>query len=120
MTRRIPILNLGQILLTSIQLDLTDHEALTFQADLLRRIETTRAMGAVIDISALDVVDSYMARVLAETANMARLVGADIVVCGMHPEVALTLIEMGRALDGIRTALNLDQGMAALQHLLKP
>jgi rsbT antagonist protein RsbS len=115
---RIPILKFKNILLTSIQVDLTDKEALNFQADLLQMVAKTEARGAVIDISALDVVDSYMARVLADTATMVRLLGAEIVVCGMQPAVALTLIGMGRELDNVQTALNLDQGIEKLLRLV--
>ena len=115
----IPILRLKDILLTSIQVDLTDQEALDFQADVLRVVSETEAQGIVIDITAMDVIDSFMARVINDTANMVRLLGAEVVLSGMQPMVALTLIEMGRELVGVETALNLDQGLEKLQRLIE-
>ena len=115
---RIPILKLKQLLLTSIQTDLSDDDALQFQHDLTERTRESGVAGVVIDITALDVVDSFMARVLNDTANMVRLVGAETVVCGMQPAVALTLIEMGRELVGVNTALNLDQAVDRLDELI--
>jgi rsbT antagonist protein RsbS len=112
---RIPILKLGEILLTSIQSDVTDEAALALQSDILKRIEETRAVGIVLDITALDVVDSYMARVLNETARMARLMGGEVVVTGMNPMVAVTLMEMGRELVDVMTALTLEQGVEKLK-----
>ena len=114
----IPILQLKDILLTSVQVDLTDQDALGFQDDVLRRVAATEANGVVIDITALEVVDSFMARVLNDTANMARLVGAAVVVCGMQPSVALTLTEMGRELMGVATALNLEHALEEIQPLI--
>ena len=111
---RIPILRLGDILLTSIQVDLTDAEVMLFQADVLRAIADTEGRGLAIDITALEVVDSFMARTINDTASMARLLGAEVVVCGMHPAVALTLIEMGRGLIGVETTFNLNEGLARL------
>ena len=111
----IPILKIRNILLSSIQMDLEDDEALQFQEDLIGRTRSTRCAGVIIDITALDVVDSFMARVLNDTANMVRLVGAHAVVCGMQPAVALTLVEMGRELIGVKVALNLDQAMDELE-----
>ncbi len=116
---RIPILRIKGILLTSIQVDLTDQDALEFQRDVLSRASETEAKGLVIDISALDVVDSFLARVLNDTANMARLLGTQVVICGMQPPVALTLIEMGRELVGVETVLNLDQGMEKIEQLIR-
>lgn len=112
---RIPILKLGDILLTSIQSDVTDDVAMVLQTDILYRLEETRARGVVLDITALDVVDSYMARVLTETARMAKLMGGEVVVTGMNPMVAITLIEMGRDLMGVMTALTLEQGVEKLK-----
>jgi len=112
---RIPILRLGNILLTSLQSDITDEHTEFLQYDILQRLEQTRATGVVLDITALDVVDSYMARILAETARMARLMGAEVVITGMNPMVAVTLIEMGRELIDVTTALTLDQGIEALK-----
>jgi rsbT antagonist protein RsbS len=115
----IPILRLRNILLTSIQVDLTDLEALEFQSDVLHEVDETEAQGIVIDITALDVVDSFMARVLNDTARMVRLLGAEVVLSGMQPMVALTLVEMGRELVGVETALNLDQGLERLESLIR-
>lgn len=116
---RIPILKLKNILLSSIQTDLSDDDALQFQQDLLEQARDSAVAGVVIDITALDVVDSFMARVLNDTATMVRLVGAESVVCGMQPAVALTLIEMGRELVGVETALNLDQAVDRLEGLIR-
>jgi len=116
---KVPILRLGDILLTSIQVDLTDQDALDFQADVLETVVQTEARGLVIDITALDVVDSFIARVLNDTANMVRLLGAEVVISGMQPLVALALMEMGRALIGVETALNLEQGVEKLQRLIE-
>jgi rsbT antagonist protein RsbS len=116
---KIPILRLKDILLTSIQEDLTDEEALDFQSDVLTRINETESKGIVIDITALDVVDSYMARLLNETASMVQILGSEVVICGMQPSVALTLVEMGRELIGVQTALNLDQGFEMVQRLIE-
>jgi len=108
---KIPILRLKEILLTSVQVELTDRDALEFQQDILAAIKDTDARGAVIDITALEVVDSFLARVLNDTARMAQLLGAETVICGMRPAVALTLVEMGREMVGVESALNLDQAM---------
>jgi rsbT antagonist protein RsbS len=116
---KIPILKLKDILITSIQIDLTDEEAIVFQTDVLAKVSETDAKGVVIDITALDVVDSFMARVLNNTATMVRLLGAEVVLCGMQPSVALTLIEMGRELIGVETALNLDQAVDKINELIK-
>ncbi len=115
---RIPILRLKGILLTSIQVDLADQEALEFQSDLVQEVTRSEAQGVVIDVTALDVVDSFMARVLNETASMAQTLGAEVVLCGIQPSVALTLTEMGRELIGVDTALSLEQGVERVQDLL--
>jgi len=115
---KIPVLRLKDILLTSIQVDLTDEDALEFQTDVLERVKETEAEGIIIDITALDVVDSFLARVLNETAVMVELLGTKAVISGMQPDVALTLVEMGRELVGVETALNLDHGMEKLQELI--
>ncbi len=115
---KIPILRYGDTLLTSIQVDLTDQDALEFQSDVLEKVRETEAEGIVLDITALDVVDSFMARVLNDTAEMVRLLGSEVVICGIQPAVALTLTEMGRELIGVETALNLEQGMEKLQRLI--
>jgi len=115
---RVPILKLKDILLTSIQIDLTDEDAIEFQGDVLSEVNRNEAKGIIIDITALDVVDSFMARVLNDTSNMVRLVGCEVVITGMQPSVALTLIEMGRELVNVKTALNLDLGMEKIQQMI--
>lgn len=112
---KIPILKLRNILLTSIQEDLTDEEVMDFQNDVLKVVNDTNASGIVIDITAMEIVDSFMARVINDTSKMVKLLGADVVLCGMKPDIALTLIEMGRELVGVETALNLEQGFEKLQ-----
>lgn len=111
---QIPILALGDVLLVSIQVDLHDRLALQLQDDLTERIARTGATGVIIDISILDTVDSFMARILANLASMARLLDAEAVLAGMQPAVAMTLVELGLSLPGIRTALNVDAGLRAL------
>jgi rsbT antagonist protein RsbS len=115
----IPILRLGRLLLTSIQTDLTDDDAGRLQADVLGFLHRDEADGLVLDITGLDVVDSYMARLLNETARMARLMGGEVVLTGMQPMVALTLVEMGREIIGIDTAIDLEAGVARLNGLIK-
>lgn len=114
----IPILRLGNILLSSLQGDLTDKDVLNFQKDILHKVKVTSSAGVIIDIMGLDLVDSFMARVINETASMIRLLGAEIVVCGMQPSVALTLSEMGRDLVEIETTLNLDFALEILNKRL--
>lgn len=115
---KIPILQLGRILLVSIQVDLTDTDAMQFQNDMVNKIAATEALGIAIDITALDVVDSFMARVLSDTADMARLLGAEVVICGIQPYVAMTLVEMGRDLIGADCAFNLNQALKILGELI--
>lgn len=110
----IPILRVGSTLLATVHIELRDQVAEAFQADVLTAIEKGSATGLVIDISGLDTVDSYVARILADTGRMAKLMGTQTVLVGMRPEVAATLVRMGYAMDGIRTALNLDEGLALL------
>lgn len=112
---RIPILRLGRILLASIQIELSDSDVMQFQADIVQKIAEIEALGIAIDITALEVVDSYMARVINDTASMARLLGAEVVVCGIQPYVAMTLVEMGRGLIGADCVFNLDQGLNTLK-----
>ena len=112
---RIPILKMGSLLLVTIQVDMHDQLALTLQDDLTTRIVRDRARGVLIDISALDVVDSFIGRTLGDIAGMARVLDAETVVVGMRPSVAITLVELGLSLSGIRTALNVDRGMVLLQ-----
>jgi len=116
---KVAILKLRGILLTSIQVDMSDEDATAFQADVLRMISETESNGLVIDITAMDVIDSYMARVINDTAIQARLLGARVVLCGMQPDVALALIEMGRELVGVETTLNLDQAFNRLETMLE-
>lgn len=111
----IPILKMGNFLIVTIQVDMHDRLAMTLQDDLTNRIAQTCAQGVLIDISALDIVDSFIGRVLANIAKMSRVLDAQTVVVGMQPAVAITLVELGLSLTGIRTALNVEKGMALLQ-----
>ncbi len=115
---RIPILKLGNSLLVTVQVELHDQLALTLQDDLTQAIAKHRARGVLIDISALDIVDSFIGRTLAHIAAMARVLDAATVLVGMQPAVAITLVELGLTLPGIRTALNVDKGVALLQVLM--
>ncbi len=108
---KVPILKLGDVLLTSVQEDLDDHSVLAFQAELLARVNEDEVKGVVIDISAVEIVDTFLARVFNETADMVQMLGANVVLCGMQPAVSLTLVEMGRELIGVTSALDLEQGM---------
>ena len=113
---RIPILKMGSFLLVTIQVDMHDRLALSLQDDLTQQIVKHRARGVLIDISSLEMVDSFIGRMLGSIAGMARLLDADTVVVGMQPSVAITLVELGLSLEGIRTALDVEKGMAALQN----
>ena len=110
----IPILRIGATLLATVHVELHDEIANAFQADVLTMIEKTGATGLVIDITGLEMVDSYVARILAETGRMAKLMGTATVLVGMRPEVAATLVRMGYEMSGVRTALNLEDGLALL------
>ena len=112
---RIPILRMGELLLVTIQVDMHDRLATVLKDDLANRIAATRARGVLIDISALDMVDSFIARMLGDIAQMARVMDAETALVGMQPSVAITLAEMGVALTGVRTALNVEKGMALLR-----
>jgi rsbT antagonist protein RsbS len=112
---RIPILKMGPVLLVSIQIDMHDQLALTLQDDLTERIVSTRARGVLIDISSLEVVDSFIGRMLGNIAAMSRVLDAETVVVGMRPAVAITLVELGMSLSGVRTALNVERAMEMLQ-----
>ena len=111
---RIPILKMGEVLLVSIQVDMHDQLALQLQDDLTTRITETAAQGVLIDISALEMVDSFIGRMLGNIAAMARVLDAETVVVGMRPAVAITLVELGMSLEGVRTALDVEKGMALL------
>ena len=112
---RIPILRMGRFLLVTIQVDMHDQLALALQDDLTQRIVKDRARGVLIDISSLDVVDSFIGRMISNIAAMSRVLDAHTVVVGMQPAVAITLVELGLDLQGVRTALNVEKGMALLQ-----
>jgi rsbT antagonist protein RsbS len=111
----IPILKMGEFLLVSIQVDMHDRLALALQDDLTDRIVKTRAHGVLIDISSLEIVDSFIGRMLANIAAMSRILDAQTVVVGMRPAVAITLVELGMPLGGVRTALNVERGMEMLR-----
>lgn len=115
---KIPILKVGRSLIVSIQVDLSDQMAMSLQDDLTRRIVSTGARGVLIDISALDLVDSFIGRMLSNIAAMARVLDAKTVVVGMRPQVAITLVELGLKLTGIHTALDADRGLVLIDRLL--
>lgn len=116
---KIPVLKMGQFLLVTIQVDMHDRLALTLQDDLSNRIVKTEAKGVLIDISSLEVVDSFIGRVLSNIATISQLLDAETVVVGMQPAVAITLVELGLSLTGVRTALDVEQGMRLLQRSLE-
>lgn len=112
---KIPILRMGRFLLVTIQVDMHDRLALQLQDDLTDRIVKDRAHGVLIDISSLEVVDSFIGRMISNIAAMASVLDARTVVVGMQPAVAITLVELGLSLEGVRTALDVDKGMALLR-----
>ena len=112
---RIPILQMGSSLLVTIQVDMQDQTALALQDDLAGRISSTGAKGVLIDISALEIVDSFVGRMLASISGIARILDAETVFVGTQPAVAITLVELGLSLQGVRTALNVELGMALLR-----
>ena len=112
---RIPILRIGEFLLVTIQVDMHDQMALALQDDLTTRIEKTGAKGVLLDISALDMVDSFIGRMISNISSLARILSASTVVVGMQPAVAITLVELGLNLPGVLTALNAERGMALLR-----
>ncbi|MEA3310785.1 MAG: STAS domain-containing protein [candidate division WOR-3 bacterium] len=118
-TNSIPILKLKDFLIVSIQTDLHDRMAEQLQQDILDRISKTHAKGVLIDISALEMVDSFIGRALADTARMASTLDAEIVIVGMQPAVAITLVELGLSLGDVKTAINLDEGHELLQQALE-
>lgn len=116
---RIPILRMGEFLLVTIQVDMHDRLAMTLQDDLTTAISDHGSHGVLIDISSLDVVDSFIGRMLANIAQMSHVLDAQTVVTGMRPAVAITLVELGMSLEGVRTALNVERGMALLRESLR-
>ncbi len=112
---RIPILQMGQFLLVTIQVDMHDQLAMTLQDDLSERISATSARGVLIDISALDMVDSFIGRMISTISGLSRIMDAETVVVGLQPAVAITLVELGLTLPGVSTALNVERGMKLLR-----
>ncbi|HUB59972.1 MAG TPA: STAS domain-containing protein [Puia sp.] len=117
---KIPILKMGPFLLVTIQVDLYDRLALNLESDLIRMVNKVGSRGVLIDISAVNIVDSFMGRILGNIASMSRILDAQTVVVGMQPAVAITLVELGLPLHGVLTALNVEKGMALLQSLIPP
>jgi rsbT antagonist protein RsbS len=115
---RIPILRIGKLLLVSIQIDMHDEVALRLQDDLTSAITRHNAKGVLIDISAVEMVDSFIARVIGNLSSMSRILDATTVVVGMQPAVAITLVELGVSMEGVKTALNVERGMEMLQKLI--
>ena len=115
---QVPVLKIGRSLLVSIQIDMHDQVALALQDDLTQLLVSTRARGVLIDISALDLVDSFIGRTISNIAGMAKVLDAVTVVVGMRPAVAITLVELGMTLAGIKTALNLERGLALIDNAL--
>jgi rsbT antagonist protein RsbS len=113
---RIPILRMGDVLLVTIQVDMYDQLAMTLQDDLTSTINKTSARGVLIDISSLEMVDSFIGRMLANISSMSRILDAQTVVVGMQPAVAITLVELGMSLSGVKTALNVEKGMVLLRN----
>jgi rsbT antagonist protein RsbS len=119
---RIPVLKIGDYLLVTIQVDIQDRQALALQDDLSRAVNRYKSKGVLIDISALDMVDSFMGRMLGTIASIIRVMDAETVVVGMQPAVAITLVELGLSLPGVSTALTLEKGMELLRsrlHMLR-
>ena len=112
---RIPILQMGKFLLVTIQVDMHDQLALTLQDDLSERISKTSARGVLIDISALDMVDSFIGRMISTISALSKIMDAETMLVGMQPAVAITLVELGLTLPGVSTALNVERGMKLLQ-----
>lgn len=117
MSERVPILKVGEILVVSIAVDLSDETAVALEEDLSARIVATSARGVIIDISGLEIVDSFIGRMLATIASISRVLDAETIVVGMRPAVAITLTELGLSLGGIRTALNAEKGFELLRRL---
>jgi len=117
---KIPILKMGPFLLVTIQVDLYDRLALNLESDLIQMVNKVGSKGVLIDISAVNIVDSFMGRILGNIASMSRILDAQTVVVGMQPAVAITLVELGLPLNGVRTALNVEKGMKLLQSMVSP
>jgi rsbT antagonist protein RsbS len=117
---KIPILKMGPFLLVTIQVDLYDRLALNLESDLIQMINKVGSKGVLIDISAVNIVDSFMGRILGNIASMSRILDAQTVVVGMQPAVAITLVELGLPLNGVRTALNVEKGMELLKTMVPP
>jgi rsbT antagonist protein RsbS len=117
---KIPILKMGPFLLVTIQVDLYDRLALNLESDLIHMVNKMGSRGVLIDISAVNIVDSFMGRILGNIASMSRILDAQTVVVGMQPAVAITLVELGLPLNGVRTALNVEKGMELLHALILP
>jgi len=115
---KVTILNLRGVLLTSLHTELSDKDMLEFQGDLLKQASGHHVKGAIIDITLLDIVDTFMARSINETATMLSLLGKKAIICGMHPSVSLTLIEMGREILDVQTSLNLNQAIGKMEELI--
>ena len=115
---RIPILKMGEFLLVTIQVDMHDRMATALQEDLTDKIVSAQSRGVLIDISSLDIVDSFIGRMLGNIAAMSRVLDAVTVVVGMRPAVAITLVELGLSLTGVRTALNVDKGLALIRQAI--
>jgi len=113
---KVPILKMGDILILTLQIKLHDKMALRLQGDILEKISESRAQSLVIDVSAVDLVDSFIGRMLSDTVTMARTMGTETVLVGIRPEIAITMQELGLELEGIHIALNLDKGIALLQN----
>jgi rsbT antagonist protein RsbS len=116
---RIPVLKMGPYLLVTVQVDMHDRLAMALQDDLMEQIRRNSARGVLLDISALDLVDSFIGRTIGNIAAMARVLGASTVVTGMRPAVAITLVELGLSWKGVRTALTVERGMELLEHMVR-
>ncbi len=112
---RIPILKIGDVLIASIQTALHDTTAIQFKDDLLEKIHETKARGVIIDLTAVDIVDSFIGRMIADIAAMSGLMGTQVILTGLQPAVAITLVELGMELPSVLTALNLEKGLALMQ-----
>ena len=119
MVQKIPILKIDEFLIASIQIELQDASAVQFKDDILQAISDHNARGVVVDLTAVEVVDSFLGRIIGDVAEMARLMGARVVVTGLQPAVAITLIELGLELRSVVTALNLEKGLAKLRQLMQ-